>query len=75
MKPWGVWCEAWGDGSSYRAAWLKSNGMLATFATEAEAKVEAARLRAKKDGGGPVFSRTGIFSYSARLLTRPWEIT
>lgn len=64
---WGIWCETWGGMTGSREGWMKINGVPCEFATEADAKVEAARQTRYMQRGPRGTTRTS-YRYSARLM-------
>jgi hypothetical protein len=57
---WAIWCSVDDGVTGHREAWLKGAGTVQTFATEDEARAEAARMQSI-----PKLSRSS-FTYTAR---------
>jgi hypothetical protein len=63
MTKFQIWCEVSGGVTGHRQAWLKADGKIQQFDTEAEAQAEADRLQ-QATNGNP--HRKANFSYTVR---------
>src|SRR4051795_10125185 len=66
----GIWCVVSGGLTGHREAWLKQDGVVMEFPTEAAATAEAAHLMAPRRATMAQARRKGvIISYTARMRT------